>query len=84
MIAFERMVVMGISAHDIGAEIAYANNEEQCEFFEGLAEGFEKFDIEHGGDFNAGVQMCWIKNNLSQRGKKFVKMLAEYVTEELI
>ena len=79
MITFEQMATMDISAREMGAEIAAANNEEQCEFFEGLAEGFEKF-----GEFNAGVQMCWIKNNLSQRGKGFIKMLAEYVTEELI
>jgi len=83
MITFEQMATMDISAREMGAEIAAANNEEQCEFFEGLAEGFELFD-ENGGEFNAGVQMCWIKDNLSQRSKKFIKMLAEYVAEELI
>ena len=79
MITFEQITTMDIDAREVGTEIAAANNEDQCEFFEGLAEGFEKF-----GEFNVGVQMCWIKDNLSQRGKKFIKMLAEYVTEELI
>ena len=79
MITFTEIATTQIYARDIGAKIAAANSEEQCEFFEGLAEGFEKF-----GDFDAGTQMCWIKTNLSQRGKRFVKTLAKYVAEELI
>ena len=55
MITFEQITTMDIDAREVGTEIAAANNEDQCEFFEGLAEGFEKF-----GEFNVGVQMCWI------------------------
>ena len=83
MITFEQITTMDIDAREVGTEIAAANNEDQCEFFEGLAEGFELFN-EGDGDFNVGVQMCWINDNLSQRSKKFIKMLAGYVTEELI
>jgi len=59
MITFEQITTMDIDAREVGTEIAAANNEDQCEFFEGLAEGFELFD-EGDGDFNVGVQMCWI------------------------
>jgi len=53
-------------------KIAVAGSDEQCEFFEGLAEGFEDF----GNEFLQDAQLLWIQNNLSQRGKKLIKRMA--------
>ena len=63
---FEQIATMDIEPRAMGMEIAAANHDEQCDFFEGLAEGFEDFENE----------FLWIRDNLSQRGKKLIKRMA--------
>ena len=69
---FEQIATMDIEPRVMGMRIAAANHEEQCEFFVGLADGFEEF----GSEFLQGTQLVWIRDNLSQRGKKLIKRMA--------
>lgn len=75
MIEFQTLVTSKIDSRRIGKAIAEANSEEQANFFEGLSEGFQSFSK---GDKD-GAQMLWIKDNVSQRTKDFIKKLAEYI-----
>ena len=76
MIEFQTLVTATLGAKRIGIKIAQVNSEEQAEFFEGLALGFERFSKSD----KDGMQMLWIKDCLSQRAKDFIKKLAEYAS----
>ena len=75
MIEFETLVTTKLGARRIGRAVAEANSEEQAAFFEGLAEKFQEFSK---GDKD-GLQMLWIKDELSPKAKDLIKKFAEYI-----
>lgn len=75
MIEFQTLVTSKLEPRCIGKAIATASNKDQSDFFEGLSEGFKEFPE---GD----IGMLFIKDNISQRTKDFIKKLAEYICED--
>lgn len=83
MIEFETLITTKLGAYRIGKAIAGANSEEQAKFFEGLSEGFQEFSKgDKDGAKMLWIQMLWIKDNVSQRTRDFIKKLAKYICED--
>ena len=60
---------------ELGKRFAHAYGDEQAEFFNALAEGFETFSK---GDLD-GRQMFYIADGLDDSAKAFIKKFAEYI-----
>jgi len=77
-VKFTKEVEVDISVEDIGHKIAIANSELQGAFFNSLTKGFEGF----GKNDKNGMQMLWIKDELTPQAKCFIIKFAEYLKEK--
>ena len=68
-------VTFEIDMEDVGKKFAHACHDEQADFFNALAEGFEEFS---NGDLD-GRQMFSIIDALDDRSKAFIQKFADYI-----
>ena len=73
----DKIIDVDVDPRQAGRQVAKAGSEDQAAFFDGWADGFQQFAQ---GDKD-GSQMLWIKAELSQRAKDFIKKFAEYINE---
>ncbi len=78
MVNFHTEVTATLDARHIGSTIARANSSIQVDFFEGLAQGFQAFSQ---GDSD-GCQILWLKDEISQQARDFIKKLNTYINEK--
>lgn len=72
---FEKCVTIEIDERECGKRLARMNSEKQANFFEGLREGFAEFS----NKYKEGVQMLYIKDELSMTTRAFIGELAGYI-----
>lgn len=72
----EVSIILNMS--EIGFQIGRANSELQVQFFDALAKGFNSYA---DGDKD-GMQMLWMKNELSPEAKALISKLNVYVNGE--
>ena len=71
-------VEFDIDIESVGLELAHRDSNDQVDFFEGFSRGFREFS---DGDID-GMQMLFLKKELSTIAKEFIVKLAEYISED--